>query len=92
MVLVPSCAEDGRAYHVRLDGGRVGKCECPAKALAGRVCKHRAAVALRLWEQKTGLRVVGVKAVDQAILGRFLRPSPSSLPAPADVVPLSRAA
>jgi hypothetical protein len=73
-VLVPSCAGGGRVYRVLLDGGRVGRCDCPAGA-AGNPCKHVAAVALRLWERETAVRLVEVKAVEVAVLDRYLRPA-----------------
>ena len=71
-VLVPSCTTDGTRYHVQLDGGRVGQCDCAA-GLAGRPCKHRAAVALRLWERETGARVVALKRIDPRVVARYLR-------------------
>jgi hypothetical protein len=73
-VLVPSCSTDGRRYRVRLHGDRVGGCDCAA-GLLGRPCRHRAAVVLRLYERETGVRVQWVKAVDPAVLGRYLAPA-----------------
>jgi hypothetical protein len=70
-VLVPSRSTDGRAYHVRLSGERVGACDCEA-ALMGQPCSHRAAVALRLYERETGTRVVAVKPAAVTMLARYL--------------------
>ena len=66
-VLVPSKSADGVTYHVQLVAGRVGQCDCPA-ALNGReACAHRAAVALRLLERQSGVRVTGVKSADAVL-------------------------
>ncbi len=72
-VLVPSCTQDGQRYHVQVEGGRVGQCDCPA-GLAGKPCKHVAAVALRLHERETGARVVALKAIDPQMVARYVRP------------------
>lgn len=71
VVLVPSKSQDGVTYHVRVAGGRVGPCDCPA-GLQGRPCAHRAGVVLRLWERETGLRVTGLRALDAGQLARYL--------------------
>ena len=72
VVLVPSCTQDGVHYHVQVEGGRVGQCDCVA-GLAGRPCKHAAAAVLRLYERETGTRVVAVKRLDPALVARYLR-------------------
>ena len=71
-VVVPSCTQDGARYQVRLEGDRVGPFDCAA-GLAGRPCKHRMAVAIRLYERATGARVVALKRVDPLLVARYLR-------------------
>src|SRR5687767_9625179 len=71
-VLVPSTTADGKRYRVRLDGNRVGGCDCEA-GLLNKPCKHRAAVAIRLFEKETGARVVAVKAGAALAMERYLR-------------------
>ena len=71
-VLVPSKTHGGVTYHVRLTGNRAGQCDCEA-GLYGRPCVHVAAVAIRLWERETGARLAAVKALDPAVLARYIR-------------------
>lgn len=71
-ILVPSKSRDGVTYHVRLDGGRAGQCDCEA-GLYGRPCVHRAAVAIRLWERQTGARLAGIKQLNPRVLERYIR-------------------
>jgi uncharacterized Zn finger protein len=73
-VLVPSTTSDGKRYRVQLDGNRVGQCDCEA-GLLGKPCKHRAAVAIRLYEKATGARVVAIKAGAALAMEKYLRPN-----------------
>jgi uncharacterized Zn finger protein len=71
-VLVPSRSEAGVTYHVALSArNRVGPCDCPA-ALSGQPCAHRAAVAVRLYERATGVRVLALKPGSGLALERYL--------------------
>lgn len=71
-ILVPSKTTSGRVYHVSLEGGLVGQCDCEA-GLNGKPCAHRAAVVLRVWEKATGTKVVGIKPAAVAGFERYLR-------------------
>ena len=51
---------------------RLGGCDCEA-GLLGQPCKHRAAVAIRLYERETGARVVAIKAGAALAMERYLR-------------------
>src|SRR4029453_13818690 len=70
-VLVPSRSEDGRAYHVRLLGDRVGACDCDA-ALMGQPGAHRGAGALRLYERGPAPPVGALKPAGATVLARYL--------------------
>jgi len=71
-VIVPSKSTDSSVYHVQLTGSLVGQCDCPA-GLAGKPCAHRAAVAIRLYERQTGVRVAAVNRAGASIIDRYLR-------------------
>lgn len=68
-VTVPSETNIHERYVVQLVDGKVGRCSCTAGA-NDIPCKHRAAVAIRLYERETGVRVTWVR--QSAGIERFL--------------------
>lgn len=68
---VPSKTDEGRAYTVAVDYGRLAGCTCDA-GRSGRLCAHAAAVALWLYARDTGADLGPLMAVPAEVLARRL--------------------